>query len=305
MIRFFYLVAAVIVGLGGTTRTANAQSLEPRAYSNAPTGLNFVFAGFQNSSGALIFDTSVPVTDADAEIDLTLFGYARTLDVAGKLAKIGVVIPYASLAADGFVDDVFRTRDTDGLGDPALYFSYNFYGAPALSLKEFKSFQPTTVSGFTFKLSAPLGTYDSEKLINIGTNRWSFESGVGISHPVANWTLEASAAVTLYTDNNNFNSGKTRQQDPIYSTQLHVTYSFPRNIWVALGATYFTGGETTIDGVDKHDRQENWRTGVTLALPVGRYHSIKLYGSSGVSQRFGNNYDALGLVWQYRWGAGL
>ena len=305
MIRFFYLVAAVIVGLGGTTRTVNAQSLEPRAYSNAPTGLNFVFAGFQHSSGALIFDASVPVTDADAEIDLTLFGYARTLDVAGKLAKIGVVIPYASLAADGFVDDVFRTRDTDGLGDPVLYFSYNFYGAPARSLKEFKSYQPTTVSGFTFKLTAPLGTYDSDKLINIGTNRWSLESGVGISHPVANWTLEASAAVTLYTDNNNFNSGQTRQQDPIYSTQLHVTYSFPRNIWVALGATYFTGGQTTIDGVDKHDRQENWRTGVTLALPVGRYHSIKLYGSSGVSQRFGNNYDALGLVWQYRWGAGL
>jgi len=305
MIRFFYLAATVIIGLAGTARIVYAQSLEPRAYSNAPTGLNFVLAGFQNSSGALLFDPSLPITDVDAKVDLALFGYSRTLDVAGKLAKIGVIIPYASLVADGFVDGVFRTRDTDDPGDPALYFSYNFYGAPALSLKEFKTFQPTTVSGFTFKLTAPLGAYDSDKIINIGTNRWSLESGIGISHPVANWTLEASAAVTLYTDNNNFDSGKTRQQEPIYSTQLHLTYSFPRNIWAALSVTYFTGGRTTIDGVELNDLQQNWRTGFTLALPVNRYHSIKLDGSRGVSQRTGNDFDALGLAWQYRWGAGL
>ena len=305
MSRFFYLAATVIFGLTGMARNVDAQSLEPRAYSNAPTGLNFVVAGYHNSSGALLFDPSLPITDADAQVDQALFGYARTLDVAGKLAKIGAVIPYASVAAEGFVDDEFLTRDIDGPGDPALYFSYNFYGAPALSLKEFKTSQPDTVSGITFKLTAPLGTYDSDKIINIGTNRWSLESGIGISQPVANWTVEVSAAATLYTDNNNFDSGKTRQQDPIYSTQFHVIYSFPRNIWGALSATYFTGGQTTIDDIANSDRLQNWRAGFTLALPVDRYHSIKLYGSSGISQRTGNNFDALGLVWQYRWGAGL
>ncbi len=111
--------------------------------------------------------------------------------------------------------------------------------------------------------------------------------------------------MTLYTDNNSFNSDLTRQQDPIYSTQLHLTHSFPQNIWAALSVTYYTGGQTTIDGVDKNDLQQNWRTGFTLALPIDRYHSIKLYGSSGISQRTGNDFDALGLAWQYRWGAGL
>jgi hypothetical protein len=96
MIKIFYLAAAVIIALAGTARIVYAQSLEPRAYSNAPTGLNFVLAGFQNSSGALLFDPSLPITDADAKVDLALFGYARTLDVAGKLAKIGVIIPVYS-----------------------------------------------------------------------------------------------------------------------------------------------------------------------------------------------------------------
>jgi len=287
------------------TGVVYAQSLEPRAYSNAPTGLNFLLAGYQFSSGALLFDPSLPVTDANADVDLALVGYLRTLDVADKLAKFGVILPYASFAAEGMVNDAFQTRDTDGLSDPSVYFSYNFFGSPALSLKEFRSFQPGTVSGFTFKLTAPLGMYQSDKLLNIGTNRWSLESGIGISQPLGNWTLEASAAVALFTDNNDFDNGKTREQAPIYSTQFHVTYSFPKNIWAAFSATYYTGGRTSIEGVESNDQLANWRGGFTLALPVNRYHSIKAYGSRGISQRTGTNFDALGLVWQYRWGAGL
>jgi len=122
---------------------------------------------------------------------------------------------------------------------------------------------------------------------------------------MGNWTLEASAAAVIYTDNNDFDNGKIRQQDAIYSTQFHVIYSFPRNIWAAVSATYYTGGQTSIDGVAKDDLQQNWRTGFTLSLPVNRYHSIKLFGSSGVSTRTGTDYDALGIAWQYRWGGGI
>jgi len=305
MLKFRYLAAPVAYGLLSSVSGVHAQSLEPRAYSNAPVGLNFVLAGYQNSSGALLFDPSLPITDTKATVDLGLLGYVRTLDVAGNLSKFGIILPYASLSASGFIDGNFRTRDTNGLGDPTFYFSYNFYGAPALSMEEFRNFQPGTVSGFTIKLTAPLGEYESDKIINISTNRWSFEPGIGISKPVGNWTLEASAAATFYTDNNDFDNGKTRHQDNIYSTQFHVTYSFPRNIWAAISATYYTGGQTTIEGVEKNDLQKNWRAGFTLSIPVNRYHSIKLYGSSGVSQRTGNNYDALGLAWQYRWGGGI
>jgi len=305
VIRRHYLIPIVAISLIGAISGIHAQSLEPRAYSNAPVGLNFLVAGFQNSTGALIFDTSLPLTDANADVDMGLIGYVRTLDVAGNLAKFGVILPYASLSARGFLDGNLRTRDTTGLADPTFYFSYNFYGAPALSIKEFRSFQQGTVSGFTVKLKAPLGEYEPDKLINISTNRWTIEPGIGISKPIGNWTLETSAAVSFFTDNDNFFNGQTRQQDNLYSAQFHVTYSFPRNIWAAVSATYFAGGRTTIDGIEHNDRQENWRTGFTLAIPVNLYHSIKLYGSNGVSQRTGNSFDTLGLVWQYRWGAGL
>jgi hypothetical protein len=51
--------------------------------------------------------------------------------------------------------------------------------------------------------------------------------------------------------------------------------------------------------------QQNWRLGGTLAFPVDRHNSIKLYGSSGVSARTGNDFDLVGIAWQHRWGAGL
>jgi hypothetical protein len=51
--------------------------------------------------------------------------------------------------------------------------------------------------------------------------------------------------------------------------------------------------------------QQNWRLGATLALPIDRLNSVKLYASSGVSARTGNNFDLVGIAWQYRFGGGL
>ncbi len=305
MIKPDCIITIMVLALVTMASTVHAQTLEPRAYANAPTGLNFLLVGYQRSEGALVFDPSLPITDANADVDLALLGYVHTLDIAGKTGKAGVILPYASLKASGFVSGNFRTRDINGLADPTFYFAYNFLGAPALSLADFKNYKQDTIAGFTFKLTAPLGVYDPDRLLNIGTNRWALEPGLGVSQALGNWTLEASAAAAFYTDNDDFDNGKTRQQDTIYSTQLHVTYAFPHHIWAAVSATYFTGGRTTVDGAINSDLQQNWRTGFTLALPVNRYHSIKLYGSSGVSTRTGSNYDALGIVWQYRWGGGL
>jgi hypothetical protein len=45
--------------------------------------------------------------------------------------------------------------------------------------------------------------------------------------------------------------------------------------------------------------------GATLAIPRQPRNSLKLYASNGVSSRTGNDFDLLGLAWQYRWGGGI
>ena len=296
------LVALTAVGFGAEVR---AQSLEPRAYSNSPTGLNFVLAGFQNSNGAIETDPALPIDSLSADVSTGYIGYVRTLEVAGNSAKLGVLLPYASLQADGFLDGVYKERDVVGLADPTFFFSYNFHGAPALSVPEFKDYRQEKIIGVTLKIVAPLGDYDSSKLMNISTNRWTIEPGIGISSALGNWTLETSGAAAFYTDNNDFFNGKKREQDPIYSAQFHVTYTFPSKMWLAASTTYYEGGKTTIDSIERADLQENWRTGITLSLPLNRNQSVKLYGSRGVSTRTGSNFDLAGVVWQYRWGGGF
>ena len=296
------LIATVLIAVASS---AHAQRIEPRSYINAPVGINFLALGYGNSSGALLFDPAIPITDADANVDMAVLGYVRTLGIAGKSAKAGVILPYASLNADGYLDGNYVTREQTGVADPAFFFSVNLYGAPALSLEEFKDYQQDTIIGLSFRLTAPTGVYQTDKLINIGTNRWSFEPELGISKAIGPWTLDGAAAVVFYTDNDEFDTDQTRQQEPIYSTQFHVSYTFSNRIWASLGVTYYTGGRTTIDAVERNDLQQNWRTGFTLALPIDRRNSIKLLAQSGVSTRTGTDYDTLGIFWQYRWGGGI
>jgi len=153
--------------------------------------------------------------------------------------------------------------------------------------------------------NAPVGEYDDSRVVNIGTNRWAFRPEIGVSKAVGRWTFEGTASVTLFTDNTDFYGGTTRSQNPIYSAQGNVIYSFQSGIWAAAGITYFAGGRTTIGGVLSNDLQQNWRVGGLLAFPVNARNSLKVYASSGVSARTGNDFDAAGLAWQYRWGGGI
>ena len=216
-----------------------------------------------------------------------------------------MVLPYAWLSGSADVAGQPREREVSGFGDPRFRFSVNFYGAPALSLQEFAGYRQDLILGASLQVSAPLGQYDAEKLVNIGTNRWSIKPELGLSKAFGPLTLELAAGVSMYTDNHDFFGGKTRAQDPIYSLQGHVLYNLRSGIWAALDGTYYTGGRTTIDGVEGNDLQKNTRLGATVALPVNRHHSVKLYASTGVSTRTGSDFDAVGIAWQYRWGGGL
>ena len=282
-----------------------AQSLEPRAYSNTPVGMNFLMLGYAYQEGDVALDPSVPIKNAHAEIHSTLLAYIRSLDMWGKSGKVDLIVPYAWLSGTGEVGGEERSRRISGLADPSVRFSVNLYGAPALSFEEFKNYRQDTILGVSLLATAPLGQYDSSKLVNIGTNRWSFKPEVGISQALGRWTLEGMAAVTFFTENHDFYGGKTREQAPIYSLQGHLIYHFPRGIWAALGATFYTGGRTTINGVEGDDLERNWRAGATLALPVTLQHSVKLYGGTGVYTRAGGNFNLIGVAWQYRWGGGL
>jgi hypothetical protein len=284
---------------------AKAQSMEPRAYSNAPVGMNFLILGYVYQKGNVLLDPSVPVKDVSIEVHTALAAYSRVIGVFGKSGRVDLFVPYSRLTGSGTMGEQEQQRKMAGFADPAARFSVNLYGAPALTLEEFKTYRQDTILGVSFMATAPLGQYDDDKAANIGSNRWAFKPEVGVSQAFGSWTVETIGGVAFFTENDDYFGGHKREQDPIYSVQGHLIYNFQSGIWAALNATYYGGGRTSIDGVNGDDEQSNWRAGVTLTLPINTYNSIKLYGSTALQTRVGGDFDLVGIAWQYRWGAGL
>jgi hypothetical protein len=295
------LVAATIAVPG---RSVHAQALEPRSYANTPVGINFLLLGYGYTEGDVAFDASSPIKDAKVHVHAGLLAYARSLDVWGLSGKVLAALPVAEASGSAKLKGQERDRDVLGLGDPLLRLSVNFFGAPALSMAEFPTYRQDVIVGASLQVTAPLGQYDSDKLLNIGTNRWSFKPELGVSKAWGPVILELIPAITFFTDNDDFLDGKTLEQAPIYSVQGHLIYEFARAFWASFNATYYTGGRTTIDG-EKGEQPENVRLGLTTALSMSRHQSIKLYGSTGVYSRTDSNFWAVGIAWQYRWGGGI
>jgi hypothetical protein len=283
----------------------NAQELEPRAYTNIPVGLNFFVAGYSYSAGGVLFDPAIPLDNASITTHSSLFAYARSIKVGKISGKVDAIVPYAWLSGSADFMGVRGYREVAGLADPRVRMSVIFIGGPALPLSEFKDYKQNFVMGASLQVYLPIGQYDSDKLVNLGTNRFTFKPEIGISKTIKQIILELAVAGQFYTVNNNYFNGQTMTQDPIGSVQGHVNYNFRGGIWAALDGTIYWGGRTTIDGDQIDNLQENTRLGFTFALPLNLHHSLKLNFSTGVSTRTGSDFDAITLAWQYRWGAGL
>ena len=295
----FCLLALLVMG------SARSQQLEPRTYANVPVGMNFLIAGYAHTSGSLSTDPALPLTNAQLKLQSPVLAYARSLDAWGKSAKFDVVLPAGCVSGSALYNGAPVSRDVCGLLDPAARISVNFYGAPAMSLEEYRGYQQDLVVGGSLQVQAPLGQYDPSRLVNLSTNRWTFRPEVGVSKTIRPLTVEVAVGASLFTINHDFNGGKTREQAAIYSAQLHLIYEFQGGAWGALNTTYYAGGRTKVNGVENNDELGNSRAGLTFALPVNRYDSIKLYVSKGIAVRTGTNFEILGMAWQHRWGAGL
>jgi len=295
---------ALALALAGHGWSGLAQNMEPRSYVNTPVGVNFAIAAYGYSEGGLVADPSVPLEDAHIEVHSAALAYLRSFGVFGRSSKADVILPYAWVSGDALLAGQSVSREVEGFGDPRFRFSMNFLGAPALTLKELRERKESLVAGASVQLSAPLGQYDEDKVVNISANRWSVKPELGASKAFGNFSAELAAGVTFFTDNDDF-LGQKREQDPIYSAQGHLVYQFRPGIWLAVTGVYYTGGRTTLDGVRGDDLQENTRVGLTLALPVNKWNSIKLYTGTGLITRTGSNFDTVGIAWQTRWGGGL
>jgi hypothetical protein len=293
------IAAAALACCTACAGRASAQEMEPRAYSPSPSGVTFAVLGYANSSGGILTDPSLPVDDVEGEIDSAIFGAGRTFGLFGRGANFAVAVPYLWGDFRGTLEGEPASASRSGLGDTRLRLSVNLFGNPVMTPAEFARRTPDTIVGASLIVSAPTGQYHGDRLVNPGTNRWAIKPEIGVAHPIGRWQLESYGGVWLFEDNDNYFGSRTREQDPLWNIQAHVSYTFRPRLWVAFDATFYDGGRTTTGGVELDNRQSNTRAGVTLSLPVGRDQSVKLSWNRGATTRIGSDFTTWGIAWQY------
>jgi hypothetical protein len=296
-IAFLMLMAATVAVM---CALAGAQEMDPRAYSPAPVGTNFVTFTYAHSSGDFLPDPTLPIQNADVQFNNVAMGYYHSFGLFGRQTTVSVGVPYVWGSGSALVERAETHIHRSGLGDPVVRISYILYGSPALSPEDFKKRTHKSIVGASVLITAPLGQYDPKLLVNIGANRWSFRPQIGFSREAHKWTFDLYLGGYFFTQNSNFFGGHVRDQAPIAATQVHVSYTFRQGMWAAVDGIYYTGGRTTINGVLNRDLQQNVRVGLTFALPIERAQSLKFQYTRGAITRIGGDFTTLGITYQYR-----
>src|SRR5512143_1918491 len=113
---------AMVILLSGAG-TAQAQQLEPRAYSPAPIGLNFLGIGTLYTSGGVVTDPSLPIQNVHARVYNAVPYYGRTFGLVVRLATVRVTVPFAVAKVVGDVCVVTRNVECPGVLDPQVRFA--------------------------------------------------------------------------------------------------------------------------------------------------------------------------------------
>jgi len=278
----------------------SAQDLDPRAYARTPINMTFFGVGFGYTYGNVLLDPSLPLKDLKSNMEAPMFGVGHTMNIFGFTSLVYAALPYAWAQLSANVQGVDESRTRAGLGDMRFRISMLLIGGRPVNVQELKKESPRFILGASLSITAPTGQFFPDKLINIGTNRWSFKPEIGISYPITkNWFIDMYAGIWFFTDNDEFFPGNlVRSQEPLGSFQTHISYNFNPAMWAALDFTYYTGGQSSVNGFKDDDDQNNVRVGATFNLPVSKRDAIKLAYSTGAIIRFGANFSTISLAWQ-------
>ena len=182
----------------------------------------------------------------------------------------------------------------------------NLIGAPPLSGKEFAAYNAATtcedIVGVGLLVRLPTGEYFDDKLINLGSNRYTFTPQFGWVHNQGKWSTELSGSVNFTTDNDEFFRGKTLEEDPYFVGQAHVSYTFRPGLWLTASTGYGLGGESSVNSVPADDPKGNFGWGLSLGIPINRAMGFKLsYIGTRTQEDTGADTDTFSLAFSMMW----
>lgn len=236
-----------------------AQGDGPRAHLFAPKGVWAVNPKYLHLNQNLLPAGNILIEDLDISIDVFPTTFLHTFGIKNRLARVYAMINPGSFSArTDFTDGIIeREFEASGFSDGFLAFEIGLVGAPAINAIQFSKHQPnfSLMAYFRYWYS---GTYNSNDILNLGTNRSTLEIAAPMAIPFhkdvndkATW-LEIFSSVQFFTDNNDPARGTFTDkvtQDPLLIIESHLTHNFTKNLWLGIDLRFQYGGTTYADDI--------------------------------------------------------
>jgi len=272
-----------------------SQELSPRFYWPTPNRTKITVAGYSYVFGDVLMDQSIPLYGVESKLHTGFFAYMQSFSLLGRTTNFLVELPYTWGLTKGIVIDTPAERRLSGFNDLGITLAINLLGAPSMSPGEFQLFRdnPRVIIGTSMKVILPTGQYMTDKLVNVGGNRWAFKPEIAAMVPLP-WklVLELETGAWFFTQDKDFLIGN-RRQEPIISAELHLVKRIKPGLWASLESNFFWGGQQKIGANQLVDRQRNSKIGATIAVPFPPRHGLKFGYSFNIITSYGTDFHQL------------
>jgi hypothetical protein len=174
--------------------------------------------------------------------------YGRSFELNTLLAFVYIQAPLTEISTSGS-SSAFTANS--GAGDTSFAFAL----WPYVNRDAEKNMG---VAGY---LTVPTGSYDSQRNLNPGENRYRWALQAGYEQSISKRVNWMSAIDVLWYGENDDKATTHEKltQKALYSAQTAFIYKFNSTYSTAIGYFYSVGGETSLNGVSQGDKAESHR----------------------------------------------
>lgn len=230
---------------------ARAQLDGARVQWPLPKNLNLLAVHrLSGTVNATLNNLSFVEPSLNIENQLYLLTYSRSQPVFGRSALFTAVLPAGLLETRSALPLTTSDPFVHGLGDPSLGATVNLFGAPGLMLREYQRYDLGTAVSFGLNAVFPIGQYDSEEPLNLGSHQWKLRFALPVVRSLAAWvpggrtTLELTPSLTWLSDNDD-RMGESLAQDPLLAVEAHLTRDVTRRAFISADYSYLRFGAST------------------------------------------------------------
>lgn len=243
-------------------QTAEAIDLLPNDIIAPPPGIQQIQINYQRSERSDYYQHgNKAITGGELVNTQTQLKYGRSFELNALPAYFYVQTPLTEISTTG---SIASYSTNSGAGDTTFAFA----------IWPYANRNAEKYMGFAGYLTVPTGTYDSQRKLNAGDNRYKWALQTGYEQSIAkniNWMSAVDALWFGENDDQAINHKKLKQK-ALYSAQTALIYKFNSTYSASAGYFYSVGGVTSLDGVGQGDLTQSHRYQISgiANLPIGR-----------------------------------